>query len=160
MNTHFDKLGEELPQYTTLWRGLQGFLPGKRLLTSATQVLVLIGLVFHASAQPLIQCLKSFRGGGSDVVCRLMQGSDGMLYGTTQDGGINDYGLVFKVNTNGAGYSVLHHFNGIGGDGTHPQAGLVQGSDGMLYGTTANGGTNDHGTVFKLKTDGSGYSVL
>ena len=47
---------------------------------------------------------------------------------------------MFKISTNGA-LTSLYSFTG-GNDGADPQAGLVQGSDGNFYGTTAGGGTN------------------
>ena len=90
----------------------------------------------------------------------LVQGTDGALYGTTSSGGINGYGTVFKLNTDGTGFSILHSFPANTNDGVLPQAPLVQGSDGTLYGTTSSGGTNGYGTVFKLNTDGTGFSVL
>ena len=89
----------------------------------------------------------------------LIQGRDGALYGTTSDGGASTNGTVFKVSTNGLDYTVLHVFSGTGGDGRHPYAGLVQGSDGVLYGTTSQGGASNCGAVFLLNPDGSGYSV-
>jgi uncharacterized repeat protein (TIGR03803 family) len=97
----------------------------------------------------------------------VVEGSDGALYGTTQSGGPpgdifhpTGSGTVFKLNKNGSGYTVLHRFPGMAGDGAEPWAGLVEGRDGALYGTTLGGGTNNLGTVFKLKKDGSGYAVL
>jgi uncharacterized repeat protein (TIGR03803 family) len=90
----------------------------------------------------------------------LAQGSDGALYGTTFFGGSSGMGTVFKLNTNGGGYSVLLAFSGASGDGANPDTAVVQGRDGALYGTTFLGGTNDTGTVFKLNTNGAGYSVL
>ena len=102
----------------------------------------------------------------------MVQGSDGVLYGTTSQGGITnadypDYpdglGTVFRLNRDGSGYTVLHSFAG-GSDGYDPQN-LVQGKEGTLYGTTRGGITNDAfsfglGTLFKLNRDGSGYIVL
>ena len=72
-------------------------------------------------------------------------------------------GTVFRINTDGSGYSVLKSFNGS--DGNNPMAELVL-SGGTLYGTTRFGGLSNAptpyglGTVFKLNTDGSGYTVL
>ena len=48
--------------------------------------------------------------------------------------------------------TTLVSFNGT--NGAHPLAGLVLGSDGNFYGTTANGGSSDYGTVFKVTTNG------
>ena len=97
----------------------------------------------------------------------VVEGSDGALYGTTQVGGHpggaeypTGSGTVFRVNKDGSGYAVLRRFPGLSGDGISPWAGLVQGRDGALYGTTLQGGTNGGGTVFKLNKDGGGYVVL
>jgi uncharacterized repeat protein (TIGR03803 family) len=105
----------------------------------------------------------SFGPGGGDGTFPtggLVQDSDGVLYGTTSQGGTNYVGAVFKVNINGGGYVILHNFGTGGGDGAEPLAGLVLGSDGALYGTTYSGGTNNYGTVFKLNRDGTDYTVL
>jgi uncharacterized repeat protein (TIGR03803 family) len=75
-----------------------------------------------------------------------VQGSDGYFYGTTENGGTNDSGTVFKISADGALttlYSFILDTNGNDG-GAKPVDGLVQGSDGNFYGTTANGGTNFH----------------
>ena len=45
-------------------------------------------------------------------------------------------------------------------DGQNPQAGLVEGSDGALYGTTQYGGAYNAGVVFRVNKDGTGYGVL
>ena len=96
-------------------------------------------------------------GGGPSAA--LIQGSDGMLYGTTTDYGSNGYGTAFKLATDGSGFTAIHSF-GVGNDGAQPQAALVQGKDGALYGTTFYGGTNQDGMIFKVSTDGSVYADL
>ncbi len=87
--------------------------------------------------------------------------SDGTLYGTTYGTaryvGGSGKGTVFKVNTDGTGFTVLKSFTG--NEGANPSAGLVL-SDGTLYGTTENGGSSGIGTVFKVNTDGTGHTVL
>ena len=87
-------------------------------------------------------------------------GSDGSVYGTTQQGGQNNKGVVFKlVPQNGSwSQSVLYNFPG-GKGGAEPFGGLVFGKDGALYGTTnyggdmscANGQGNGCGTVFEIQ---------
>jgi uncharacterized repeat protein (TIGR03803 family) len=80
------------------------------------------------------------------------------LYGTTSSGGTGNFGTIFKISTDGSGYTVLHNFTGSDGHG--PLAGLVL-AERTLYGTTASGGCLDGGgTVFKLNTDGSGFTLL
>jgi uncharacterized repeat protein (TIGR03803 family) len=107
--------------------------------------------------------LKSFTGGdGRDPEADLVLAGS-TLYGTTVDGGSSGNGVVFKINTDGSDYEVLKSFTGL--DGELPWAGLAL--SGMnLYGVTQyggiyqHGGSNDWGTVFKINTDGSGFSVL
>jgi uncharacterized repeat protein (TIGR03803 family) len=89
--------------------------------------------------------------------CVLILGSN-TLYGTTQMGGTNGLGAIFKLDTNGSNYAQLYSFAGTP-DGAYPIAGLVLGGD-TLYGMTSSGGTNGVGTVFKINTDGSGYTEL
>jgi uncharacterized repeat protein (TIGR03803 family) len=100
-------------------------------------------------------------GTGGEWTAGLVEGGDGMLYGTTSSGGgTNDAGTVFRLNKNGTGYAVLHRFSGSGVDGLHP-SGVTLGTDGMLYGTTREwGGAKGYGTVFKLNPNGSGYVRL
>src|SRR5262249_24949648 len=78
--------------------------------------------------------------------------------------GTSNFGTVFKVNLDGSGYAILHQFGNSNGDGRSPSEGLMPGSDGALYGTTVSGGAYadrlGNGTVFKLKLDGTGFSVL
>jgi uncharacterized repeat protein (TIGR03803 family) len=103
---------------------------------------------------------------GANPIAGLVQGSDGSFYGTTESGGTNDAGTVFKITTNGV-LTTLYSFGMLNNaeyawlDGAEPVAGLVQASDGYLYGTTAYGGTNRNaedlagfGTVFKINTNG------
>jgi uncharacterized repeat protein (TIGR03803 family) len=85
--------------------------------------------------------------------------SSNTLYGTAAMGGSSGNGTVFKVNTDGSGFTVLKTLAG-GSDGANPAAGLLL-SGGTLYGTTSayNSGSG-YGTVFKVNTDGSGFTVL
>jgi uncharacterized repeat protein (TIGR03803 family) len=54
----------------------------------------------------------------------------------------------------------LHSFIGSPNDGANPyKVGLVQGSDGNFYGTTGDGGTYSHGTVFRISPSGSCTSL-
>jgi uncharacterized repeat protein (TIGR03803 family) len=101
--------------------------------------------------------LKRFNGSdGSRHASLISSGST--LYGTTDWGGSSGNGTVFKMNTDGTRYTVLKSFAG-GSNGSYPWAALVL-SGSTLYGTTQFGGTAGQGTVFKVNTDGTGYSVL
>jgi uncharacterized repeat protein (TIGR03803 family) len=92
---------------------------------------------------------------------KLLEGSDGNLYGATGHGGLTVVGgTVFSIQKDGSGYAILYGFQAQVADGLVPEAGLVEGSDGALYGTTSRGGSGFGGTVFKLNKDGSGYGIL
>ncbi|MBA3045437.1 MAG: right-handed parallel beta-helix repeat-containing protein [Candidatus Thermoplasmatota archaeon] len=81
------------------------------------------------------------------------------LYGMTSEGGTNNLGTVFRINTDGTGYAVMHNFAGGTADGSYPYGGVtVQGSD--IWGMTSNGGIKGNGTIFHMNTDGTGYSVM
>ncbi|MBZ5587017.1 MAG: hypothetical protein LAO05_00460 [Acidobacteriia bacterium] len=107
--------------------------------------------------------LYSFAGGSSDGAnpyAGLIFDGAGNLYGTTHEGGASNDGTVFRVKTDGTGFTVLHSFAGGASDGAYPYAGLILDGADNLYGTTNSGGASDKGTVFKVKTDGTGFTVL
>jgi uncharacterized repeat protein (TIGR03803 family) len=80
--------------------------------------------------------------------------SDGKLYGTTLQGGADNVGVVFSLTLGGA-ESVVYSFDAAGSsDGQLPYAGLVQGIDGALYGTTQSGGLYGEGTALSLTAAG------
>ncbi|MHC1727038.1 MAG: choice-of-anchor tandem repeat GloVer-containing protein [Syntrophobacteraceae bacterium] len=83
--------------------------------------------------------------------------SGSTIYGMASEGGANNLGTIFKVNTDGTGFQRLHSFSGA--DGVNPVGNLTL-SGSTLYGLTPEGGTNNFGTVFKINTDGSGFQVL
>jgi len=97
---------------------------------------------------------------GSAPMGTLLLATDGNLYGTTSTGGRHDLGTIFSSDCNGGKYRLLHAFGDSLGDGWKPFAGLIEGSDGKLYGTTLAGGTSSQGAVFSVGKDGKGYQVL
>ena len=115
------------------------------------------GTVFEITPAGVETVLHSFANNGSDGFspeAGLIQGSDGDFYGTTSSGGAKDFGTVFKITSAGA-ETILYSFtNNAAGDGDEPWAGLVQGTDGNFYGTTALGGLAGKGTVFKMTPAG------
>ena len=89
--------------------------------------------------------------------------SGSTLYGTTMNGGSGGSGTVFSLSTNGNNFTVLKNFPalaaGTNSDGANPVAALVL-SNGVLYGTAQNGGVMGFGTIFRLNTNGTGFTNL
>ena len=81
---------------------------------------------------------------GANPQSTLIQAIDGNIYGTTDLGGTNNVGTVFKVTPSGT-LTTLHNLTGRPSDGARPQAGVVQAIDGNFYGTTTMGGDHDAG---------------
>jgi uncharacterized repeat protein (TIGR03803 family) len=99
-----------------------------------------------------------FCGDGCGPQAAVTLAADGFLYGTTVYGGGTFSGTVFRVRPDGTSFNTVYSFNG--GDGANPQAGVIVASDGYLYGTTVNGGPSGVGTVFRVKPDGTLFSVV
>ncbi|MGA3283718.1 MAG: choice-of-anchor tandem repeat GloVer-containing protein [Verrucomicrobiota bacterium] len=122
------------------------------------------GTVFSISTNTnntVFTVLHRFAGapndGGGPWGTLLQSGTN--FYGTTEVGGSNGYGTVFQINTNGSNCLILHHFTGGSSDGRYPGCSLVQlGS--TFYGTTEEGGSSNHGTVFQINTNGTNFSLL
>ena len=91
--------------------------------------------------------------------------SNGTLYGATFAGGFGRRGTIFSLQTNGLGFTVLHHFTATGSitatntDGASPCAGLILSSN-VLYGTAAAGGAGAAGAVFSLNLNGAQFNTL
>lgn len=99
-----------------------------------------------------------FSGAGGHAPYGGLVLSGSTLYGTTSVGGLTDSGTIFKVNLDGTGYTVLNSFCYT--NGATPYAGLTL-SGNILYGTTSGGGgTYGLGTLFQIKTDGTGFAVM
>jgi uncharacterized repeat protein (TIGR03803 family) len=137
--------------------------------TTNAQCALGCGTVFRVSPAGTEAVIYRFKGGtdGAAPSAGLIV-VDGVLYGTTSDGGAvagcsKGCGTVFKLKTNGESEHVLYRFAG-GKDGAHPVAGLLALS-GTLYGTTEFGGTRTGlcsqgcGTIFALSASGT-ESVL
>ncbi|MFZ0030884.1 MAG: choice-of-anchor tandem repeat GloVer-containing protein [Candidatus Cybelea sp.] len=110
------------------------------------------GTVFSITTAGTERVLHSFAAASTDG-CGPAAGLisfGGRFYGTTAYGGAyGPLGTVFSIERTGGGERILHSF-GSGSDGKHPVAALHE-LNGTLYGTTQNGGTANHGTVFVLR---------
>lgn len=117
------------------------------------------GTIYSVDPVGNVIVLHSFNGvDGASSQSALIQTSDGTFYGTTQLGGNasctasnnKGCGTVFKLDTSG-NVTVLHAFAGQPTDGSSPQyAGLIQATDGTLYGTTQYGGSTNKGVVLQI----------
>ena len=87
----------------------------------------------------------------------LTEGPDGNFYSTTEFGGANGRGTIFKLTPDGT-LTTLHNFCGTGGssctDGGISDDGMMLGSDGNFYGTTNSGGSNGGGTIYMITPSG------
>ncbi len=120
------------------------------------------GTVYRIPAGGGENLLYSFTGkadGGNPQAGVVVQ--NGALYGTAQFGGMKGSectalgcGTVFKVTGIGK-ESVIHTFAGASGDGAFPYGSLIADKSGNLYGTTAQGGSLNVGTIFELTASGT-----
>jgi uncharacterized repeat protein (TIGR03803 family) len=81
----------------------------------------------------------------------LLRSSNGKLYGMTNAGGKNDYGVLFEYNPSTNKLTKKIDFDGVS-NGKNPYGSLMQATNGKLYGMTVNGGTNNNGTLFEYDT--------
>ena len=85
--------------------------------------------------------------------------SDGKLYGMTSGGGNNnDFGVIFSFDPSSSTYTKLKDFDNA--NGANPTGGLVQASDGKLYGMTIRGGSSGDGVIFSFDPSSSIYTKL
>ena len=115
------------------------------------------GAVLSSSAGLMVPgpsgILTAFNGSnGGYPSSSLVADTDGNLYGTTDYGGANGNGSVFKITTNGV-LTEVASFNYFM-TGANPLGALLKGADGYFYGTTSVGGINADGTVFRMTADG------
>jgi uncharacterized repeat protein (TIGR03803 family) len=103
--------------------------------------------------------LYNFPASGSDgwtPAVALVAGGDGNFYGMTSAGGANSLGTIYKITPAGA-LTTLVSFTGTSGAflGSAPHGSLLLGGDGNFYGTTANGGISNIGTIFQITPSGA-----
>jgi uncharacterized repeat protein (TIGR03803 family) len=132
------------------------FMARRYAATAALAIAIVFALVVvtpQAARAQTLNVLHTFSGAGdgADPSAGLTIDHAGNLYGTTIYGGGSNNGTVFKLSHSGSNWvlNTLCSFTG-GNDGGNPQARVIFGPDGSLYGTTSAGGFGD-GTVFNLK---------
>jgi uncharacterized repeat protein (TIGR03803 family) len=116
------------------------------------------GTIFRFATSGSYKTLFSFDGiHGNNPFGELLQASDGNFYGTSSYGGASGAGVLFKI-TPGGTLTVLHNFASYT-DGSNQVGGLMQATDGYLYGTNDLGGTEGWGVLFRISTSGA-FTIL
>lgn len=147
--------GSANPWYVTLVQGTDGQLYGTTYNGGSASA----GTAFKVSTSGTYTLLHSFANTKTDggyPSGGLTLGSNGLFYGTTQQGGTQSQGVVFSMTTAGV-VTILHNFN-AGIDGAFPWGPPILASDGNLYGT-ASGGAGAFGLLYKVTTTGTYTTV-
>ena len=129
--------------------------------------LALLGLILMAAQSPAqsYTVLKNFSGSDGEQSYAGLTLSGNTLYGTTASGGSSGWGTVFKVNTDGTGYTVVFDFSTLMNNTNHalqalnPQTRPVL-SGNTLYGTTDQNYWYEEGTIYSVNSDGSDYTAI
>jgi len=120
------------------------------------------GVVFKVDPSGNETVLHNFTGGPDGVAPSggLILDAAGSLFGTTSQGGNFNSGILFRLSPAGK-ETILHSFTGAANDGKFPSyTGLLMDAlEGSLYGVTEEGGTTNHGVVYKLSKTGQ-FTVL
>jgi uncharacterized repeat protein (TIGR03803 family) len=126
----------------------------RKLQVCAFLVLLLVTIPANAQSFSVLYNFGSKSGDPANPSFSgiVVQGRDGNLYSTTDPGGANGAGAVFKITPSGM-LTLLYSFTG-GSDGANPSSGLTLGTDGNFYGSTLGGGSNFDGTIFKITPSG------
>jgi uncharacterized repeat protein (TIGR03803 family) len=106
--------------------------------------------------------VHSFAGGAGDGAqpgYGALQQVGNVLYGTTLRGGRSNLGVIFRINTDGTGYAVIHAFTGSTRDGSLPYSNPTAAGS-ILIGMTSRGGANHQGSLYAINDDGTGFHIL
>ncbi len=115
------------------------------------------GTIFKITPKGTLTTLYSFCSqpgctDGEVPVVGLVQSASGNLYGTTSGGGAHGGGTIFKIVPSGALRTVYNFCSRPGCNDGQTPTGLIQGTNGIIYGATEVGGTSGNGTLFSLST--------
>lgn len=153
---NFDGANGEAPWYASLVQGRDGRLYGTASLGGGGCPPLGCGTAFRMEADNSLSGFGLSPGKGTEPLAGLLLASDGNFYGTAYQEGANGGGTIF-VATEDHSLSLLYSFcvRQDCTDGELPQGALIQGTDGNLYGTTAQGGFEGDGTIFTITAEGA-----
>lgn len=123
------------------------------------------GSVFKATTSGDISTIHAFDLTHGSKPYNLMMGSNGLLYGTTANGGDTGWGTVYRLDTSGGGFTVMSMFHvGAWAQGATPIGGMVETQPSgsvapFLFGTTKFGGRYGRGTIFRIPLMGDSLSL-
>ncbi|MEY4761144.1 MAG: hypothetical protein RLZZ200_1000 [Pseudomonadota bacterium] len=138
--------------------GFAGALIAAAAVEASPPTANLIGVYSFASTAAVNDLAGTASTNGISGRGELLLASDGYFYAVQSGGGANGAGAVMRVSADGAAV-VVHAFKGDSTEAILPYAGLIQASDGRLYGTSYAGGTKSLGTIYRLGLDGT-YTTL
>ena len=144
---------------TAVVQGVDGALYGTTFFGGTNDAGTVFKVNTNGGGYGVLRTFTKSGGDGKNPDAALIQASNGALYGTAYSGGASNSGAIFTLGTDGGGYNILHSFKGFAGDAQSPLGALLEGQDGMLYGTTYSGGSAGAGAIFKLTQAGANYSV-
>jgi len=152
----FDGVANGAMPYGSLIQASDGKLYGMTNQGGANDVGVLFQ--YDPTTSTFTKKLDFNTSNGANPWGSIIQASDGNLYGTTNYGGLNGAGVLFKYDPATSTYAKMVDFNDTNGD--YPQCSLMQASNGKLYGITTYGGKNRDGSLFEYNLGSNTYSKM
>ena len=152
---HSNAIGDGIYQVAPLVQGTDFWFYGAAIDNAGTES---PGDIYRINSSSTFQTLYTFDGTiGYHPSGGLLQATDGNYYGVASGGGTNGAGTVFAMSRDHSAVWVVYNFTG-GADGGTPVGGMIQASDGNLYGTTYSGGSFGSGVLFRVTLGGT-YTV-
>lgn len=153
----FNGQNGDTPQYASLAKGSDGNFYGVTYQGGANN----LGTIFKVTPSGVLTTIYNFASSNlwsSQPTSTLLLANDGNFYGTTMDGGVCDCGILFRVTPGGA-MTVVYEFATTNGAfdsnaPTNPIGGVIQGTDGYLYGTATYGGAHASGAIYRVSLSG------